>query len=47
VLISIVGGPDLKLKRGGMEEAASLIQQAHEDANIIWGASIDGTAGEW
>jgi cell division protein FtsZ len=30
-----------------MEEAASLIQQqAHEDANIIWGASIDETAGE-
>jgi cell division protein FtsZ len=45
VLINIVGGPDLKLKE--MEEAASLIQQqAHEDANIIWGASIDETAGE-
>jgi cell division protein FtsZ len=45
VLINIVGGPDLKLKE--MEEAASLIQQqAHEDANIIWGASIDEAAGE-
>jgi cell division protein FtsZ len=45
VLINIVGGPDLKLKE--MEEAASLIQQqAHEDANIIWGASIDESAGE-
>jgi cell division protein FtsZ len=40
-----VGGPDLKLKE--MEEAASLIQQqAHEDANIIWGASIDESLGE-
>jgi cell division protein FtsZ len=45
VLINIVGGPDLKLKE--MEEAASLIQQqAHEDANIIWGASIDESVGE-
>jgi cell division protein FtsZ len=45
VLINIVGGPDLKLKE--MEEAASLIQQqAHEDANIIWGASIDESMGE-
>jgi cell division protein FtsZ len=45
VLINIVGGPDLKLKE--MEEAASLIQQqAHEDANIIWGASIDESLGE-
>lgn len=45
VLINIVGGPDLKLKE--MEEAASMIQQqAHEDANIIWGASIDEAMGE-
>jgi cell division protein FtsZ len=45
VLINIVGGPDLRLKE--MEEAASLIQQqAHEDANIIWGASIDEAMGE-
>jgi cell division protein FtsZ len=45
VLINIVGGPDLRLKE--MEEAASLIQQqAHEDANIIWGASIDESMGE-
>jgi cell division protein FtsZ len=45
VLINIVGGPDLKLKE--MEEAAALIsEQAHEEANIIWGASIDETMGE-
>jgi cell division protein FtsZ len=45
VLINIVGGPDLKLKE--MEDAASLVQQqAHEDAEIIWGASIDETMGE-
>ncbi len=45
VLINIVGGPDLKLKE--MEEAASLVQQqAHEDANIILGASIDESMGE-
>src|SRR5512138_2982118 len=30
-----------------MEEAASLIyEQAHEDANIIWGASIDESMGD-
>ncbi|HEY3233704.1 MAG TPA: cell division protein FtsZ, partial [Polyangiaceae bacterium] len=40
VLINIVGGPDMKMKE--IHEAASLIQeQAHEDANIIFGASID------
>jgi cell division protein FtsZ len=45
VLINIVGGPDLKLKE--MEEAARLIEeQAHEDAEIIWGASIDEAMGE-
>jgi cell division protein FtsZ len=39
VLINIVGGPDLKMRE--IEEAATLIQeQAHEDANIIFGASI-------
>jgi cell division protein FtsZ len=45
VLINIVGGPDLKMKE--IQEAASLVQeQAHEDANIIFGASIDDTMGE-
>ncbi len=40
VLINIVGGPDMKMKE--IQEAASLVQeQAHEDANIIFGASID------
>ena len=40
VLINIVGGPDMRMKE--IQEAASLIQeQAHEDANIIFGASID------
>lgn len=45
VLINVVGGPDLKMRE--IQEAASLIQeQAHEDANIIFGASIDDTLGE-
>jgi cell division protein FtsZ len=45
VLINIVGGADLKMKE--IQEAASLVQeQAHEDANIIFGASIDDTLGE-
>ena len=45
VLINIVGGPDLKMKE--IQEAASLVQeQAHEDANIIFGASIDESLGE-
>jgi len=45
VLINVVGGPDLKMKE--IQEAASLVQeQAHEDANIIFGASIDETLGE-
>jgi cell division protein FtsZ len=40
VLINVVGGPDMKMKE--IQEAASLVQeQAHEDANIIFGASID------
>jgi cell division protein FtsZ len=39
VLINIVGGPDMKMRE--IDEAAMLIQeQAHEDANIIFGASI-------
>jgi cell division protein FtsZ len=45
VLINVVGGPDLKMKE--IQEAASLVQeQAHEDANIIFGASIDESLGE-
>src|SRR5687767_12112222 len=45
VLINIVGGPDMKMRE--IQEAASLVQeQAHEDANIIFGASIDDTLGE-
>ena len=45
VLINVVGGSDLKMRE--IQEAASLIQeQAHEDANIIFGASIDETLGE-
>ena len=45
VLINIVGGPDLKMRE--IQEAASLVQeQAHEDANIIFGASIDEQLGD-
>jgi cell division protein FtsZ len=45
ILLNIVGGPDMKMKE--IEEAAALIQeQAHEDANIIFGASIDPSLGE-
>ncbi len=45
VLINVVGGPDMKMRE--IQEAASLIQeQAHEDANIIFGASIDESMGE-
>jgi cell division protein FtsZ len=45
VLINIVGGPDMRMKE--IEEAASLVQeQAHEDANIIFGATIDDNMGE-
>jgi len=37
----------LNMKMREIQEAASLIQeQAHEDANIIFGASIDETMGE-
>ncbi len=45
VLINVVGGPDMKMRE--IQEAASLIQeQAHEDANIIFGASIDEGMGD-
>ena len=45
VLINVVGGPDMKMRE--IQEAASLIQeQAHDDANIIFGASIDETMGD-
>jgi cell division protein FtsA len=45
VLINVVGGPDLKMKE--VNEAASLVsEQAHEDANIIFGATIDETLGD-
>lgn len=45
VLINVVGGPDMRMKE--IQEAASLIQeQAHEDANIIFGASIDENMGD-
>ena len=45
VLINIVGGPDLKMRE--IQEAASLVQEmAHEDANIIFGASVDEAMGE-
>jgi len=45
VLINIVGGADMRMKE--IQEAASLIQeQAHEDANIIFGASIDQDMGD-
>src|SRR5690606_34783457 len=45
VLINVVGGADMKMRE--IQEAASLIQeQAHEDANIIFGASIDESMGE-
>jgi len=45
VLINITGGPDLCLHE--VNEAASMIQEeAHEDANIIFGAVIDETITE-
>ncbi len=41
VLINITGGPDMTLHE--VSEASELIQQeAHEDANIIFGAVIEG-----
>jgi len=45
VLINVVGGPDMRMRE--IEEAATLVQeQAHEDANIIFGATIDETMGD-
>ena len=45
VLINVVGGPDMKMKE--IQEAASLVQeQAHEDANVIFGASVDEAMGD-
>ncbi len=45
VLINFMGGPDMRMRE--IEEAATLVQeQAHEDANIIFGATIDETMGE-
>ncbi len=45
VLINVVGGPDMRMRE--VSEAATLIQeQAHEDANIIFGATIDETVGD-
>ncbi len=45
VLINIVGGPDMRMRE--IEEAATLVQeQAHEDANIIFGATIDEQMGD-
>jgi len=45
ILINIVGGPDLKMRE--IQEAASLVQeQADEDANIIFGSSVDESLGE-
>jgi cell division protein FtsZ len=45
VLINIVGGPDMRMRE--IEEAATLVQeQAHEDANIIFGATVDDNMGD-
>ena len=45
VLINITGGPNLCLHE--VNEAASMIQEeAHDDANIIFGAVIDETMGD-
>jgi cell division protein FtsZ len=45
VLINITGGPDLTLHE--VDEAATLVQeQAHDDANIIFGAVIDESLSE-
>src|SRR5262249_24756413 len=39
------GGPDMRMRE--IEEAATLVQeQAHEDANIIFGATVDETMGD-
>ncbi len=45
VLINVVGSHDLGLME--VQEAAMFIQeQAHEDADIIWGATIDESLGD-
>jgi len=45
LLINVTGGPDMSLYE--VNEAASLIQEeAHEDANIIFGAVIDEKLGD-
>ena len=45
VLLSITGGPDMSLHE--INEASSLIQEeAHEDANIIFGTVIDESMGD-
>ncbi|MBI4589889.1 MAG: cell division protein FtsZ [Candidatus Rokubacteria bacterium] len=42
ILINFTGGPDLSLHE--VEEAARIVQEAaHEEANIIFGAVIDGS----
>ena len=45
VLINVVGGMDMRMRE--VSEAATLIQeQAHEDANIIFGATVDEAMGD-
>jgi cell division protein FtsZ len=45
VLMNITSGSDLTIEE--VQEASSLIQQqAHEDANIIWGTVLDDNVGE-
>ncbi len=45
VLINVVGGVEMRMRE--VKEAATLIQeQAHEDANIIFGATIDEAMGD-
>src|SRR3954469_8904651 len=45
VLINIVGGPDMRMRE--IAEAGTLVQeQGDEDANILFGATIDETMGE-
>jgi len=45
VLINVVGGPDMRMRE--VSEAATYIQeQAHEEANIIFGATVDETMGD-
>jgi cell division protein FtsZ len=45
VLINVTGGPDMTLHE--VNEAASLVrEEAHEDANIIFGSVIDESMGD-